>query len=120
MLLLQALVVAPLAFLSGHFVVPSARLDDSDVALFGAGALNAVFFLTAFELQRRAGPVGIGQLGNVIIIAALLIGVAVFGESYPPAALLAAAVVLAGVTLVNRNGTNEPVPLAVKIKERTS
>ena len=98
LLAVQAAVLTPWALVAGEFEAPSAQ----DMALIGAGALTAVFYLGAFELQRRGGPVVVGQLGYVITVASLAIGALAFGERYPLSMLAAAVVVLAGVTLVNR------------------
>jgi drug/metabolite transporter (DMT)-like permease len=102
LLALQALVLMPLALAAGEFETPSALLRAQDVALIGAGVLTAAFFLGAFELQRRGGPVVVSQLGYVITVASLAIGALVFGERYPLTMLAAVALVFAGVTLVNR------------------
>lgn len=102
MLALQAAVVVPLALLAGDFGAPRGWEDPGDRALWGAGLLTAVFYLSAFELQRRAGPVVVGQLGYVITVASLAIGAAVFGERHAPLALASIVLVLGGVMLVQR------------------
>lgn len=102
LLLTQAMVFVPAAALLGELRLPTAGLEAVDLALLGAGALTTAFYLTAFELQRRAGPVVVGQLGYVITVASLLLGAWVFGER--PGAATAAAVLLvfAGVLVVQR------------------
>lgn len=102
MLVLQAIVLVPVAVAVDAFEAPRALFRPSDLALLGAGALTAAFYLGAFELQKRGGPVVVGQLGFVMTVASLAIGVAAFGERYPLTAFAAVAVVLAGVALVNR------------------
>lgn len=104
MLGVQAAFVVPLALLLGVFEAPSPPAGRDDVALLGAGTLTSLFYLTAFELQRRAGPVLVGQLGYVITAASLLIGALVFDERYPAFAWLAIATVLAGPLLVHHGG----------------
>lgn len=99
MVWLQALFLVPLAAARGELRVP-AGLEAGDAALAGAGALTAVFYLGAFELQRRGGPLVVGQLGYVIAVASLAIGFVAFGERYSAATLGAVAAVLAGVALV--------------------
>lgn len=110
MLGLQALVVVPLAIALGVFRWPLGLRHDGDVALLSGGALTAVFYLSAFELQRRAGPVVVGQLGYVITAASLAIGVLVFGERYGFGAVVAATLILAGLALVNRQPAQESKP----------
>ncbi len=102
LLVLQAAVLVPVTVVSGDFAAPGAAFRPEDFALLGAGALTAIFYLSAFELQKRAGPVVVGQLGYVITVASLIIGAVVFGERFPPSAFAAIGVVLLGVTLVNR------------------
>jgi drug/metabolite transporter (DMT)-like permease len=104
---LQAVVVVPLALATGDFVLPLPVESRGDLALLGGGLLTAGFHLGAFELQRRAGPVVVGQLGYVITAVSLLIGVLVFGERYGAASLLAVATVFAGIVLVHR-GAGRP------------
>jgi drug/metabolite transporter (DMT)-like permease len=110
MLSLQALAVVPLAIALGAFRWPLGLRHDGDLALLGGGALTAVFYLSAFELQRRAGPVVVGQLGYVITAASLAIGVLVFGERYGLGAVAAASLILAGLALVNRRPAQESHP----------
>lgn len=98
----QALALVPIAIATGEFVAPRALLRAHDIALLGAGALTAAFYLGAFELQKRGGPVVVGQLGYVITVATLLIGMLAFGERHAPATFAAVAVVFIGVALVNR------------------
>jgi drug/metabolite transporter (DMT)-like permease len=110
MLALQAVVVVPLALATGAFRWPLALEHEGDLALLGGGALTAVFYLSAFELQRRAGPVIVGQLGYVITAVSLAIGVLVFGERYGASAFVAVALILAGLALVNRHRPQESTP----------
>ncbi len=102
MLSLQSLVIVPLALATGHFDMPLPLAGFGDAALLGGGLLTVGFYLGAFELQRRAGPVVVGQLGYVITAASLVIGAVVFGERYPLSAWLAIAVVVIGLVLVNQ------------------
>jgi drug/metabolite transporter (DMT)-like permease len=114
MLSLQAGAIVPLALATGHFEWPLPVGGLGDMTLLGGGLLTTIFYLGAFELQRRAGPVVVGQLGYVITAASLLIGAAVFGERYPLTAWLAIAAVVGGLALVNR--TQPGTPLA-SVKE---
>jgi drug/metabolite transporter (DMT)-like permease len=102
LLLTQALVFVPLAALSGQLWLPGTALETVDLALIGAGLLTTAFYLTAFELQRRAGPVVVGQLGYVITVASLLLGAWVFGERPGVATAAAVLLVFAGVLMVQR------------------
>jgi drug/metabolite transporter (DMT)-like permease len=108
LLVLQALFLVPAAVMSGQFVVPSLALHAADAPLLTAGALTTGFYLGAFELQRRGGPVVVGQLGYVITIASLAIGMVLFDERHTLGTVVAVAAVLAGVALVNRRPAAAP------------
>lgn len=113
MLLTQAALLVPVALWFGQLPLPdvwSLSWTRADGALLGAGLLTATFYLSAFELQRRAGPVVVGQLGYVITAASLLLGMVLFGERHGLAALLAIGLVLAGVMLVQRAGPAAGAP----------
>jgi drug/metabolite transporter (DMT)-like permease len=116
MLSLQASVIVPLALAMGHFEWPLPVEGPGDMTLLGGGLLTTIFYLGAFELQRRAGPVVVGQLGYVITAASLLIGAVVFGERYPLTAWLAMAAVVVGLALVNRT---QPVTCRAPVQEAT-
>lgn len=61
-----------------------------------------MFYLGAFELQKRGGAVVAGQMGYVITVASLALSDLVFGERYPLTDILVVALVMAGGMLVNR------------------
>lgn len=94
---IQCLLVVPVAAATSGLALPSAGLP----AVLGAGALMGTFYLTAFELQRRAGPVLVGQMGNVISLASLALGALWLGETYEPLTLAGAGIVIAGVAMVS-------------------
>lgn len=105
MLLTQAALLVPAALWFDQLPLPdlsSPSWAGVDGALLGAGLSTATFYLSAFELQRRAGPVVVGQLGYVITAASLLLGMLVFGERPGMAAGVAISLVFAGVMLVQR------------------
>jgi len=102
LLAIQAAVLVPLSVALDDFEVPRGLSQAQDLGLVGAGVLTAAYYLGAFELQKRGGAVIVGQLGYVITVASLALGMLVFGERYPLTTFLAIPVVIAGVMLVNR------------------
>lgn len=70
--------------------------------------MTATFYAGAFELQRRGGAVVTGQLGYVITLASLAIGVLVFGERVPPSTWIGAGLAILGVLLVLGGGPQGP------------
>ena len=104
MLCIQAFVLTPVAIGFGQFPAPSPDDAGSRIALAGAALFAAVFYLGAFELQKRGGPVMVGQLGQVIALASLVIGATLFHEVYSPATFFAVSLVLLGAVLVTGAG----------------
>lgn len=100
----QAILVLPLAAAYGVIAVPGMGAAASDLPLWATGAMTAAFYLGAFELQRRAGAVVTGQLGYVITLASLAIGVFLVGEPISAATWGGAFLAVAGVLLVLRGG----------------
>lgn len=103
----QAVLVVPVAVAVGAWTWPTAAAGTGEVALWAVGGMTAAFYLGAFELQRRGGAVVTGQLGYVITLASLAIGVLVFGESHPATTWMGAVIAVAGVLLVLRAGPRQ-------------
>ncbi len=111
MLALQAALLVPVAIWSGQLSVPASLHAPKDLALLGGGIMMAVFYLGAFQMQLLAGPVLVGQLGSVITLASLAIGVGLLGEQYSAWTLPAVATVLVGIWLAGRpTGPRDRVP----------
>jgi drug/metabolite transporter (DMT)-like permease len=139
MLGVQTFVLVPVAAALGDFAPPSGFRSAGDIALWGTTAMMTLFYCGAFELQRRAGPVLTGQLGPVITVASIAIGVLFFDERYPASAFGAIAVVFAGVAVVTlgaasaargagpmrvtkprRRSAADPAPTAVPVRAAPS
>lgn len=75
---------------------------DIDWVLPVAGVFACLSFIPYFELQRVAGPVYLSQIGYVMAAVSLAIGTFVFGEHYGLLVWIAAAIIVAGILLVNR------------------
>ncbi|MCE2746968.1 MAG: DMT family transporter [Burkholderiales bacterium] len=65
--------------------------------------LSGVFYLISFELQRRTTPVFVGQLGYVIALCSLLIGIVFFKEIPSLWVWLGAALIAVGVYWVSNS-----------------
>lgn len=112
LLLLQCLVGIPVAAIAFGLSIPSNAAATGIPAVLAAGLLMAAFYMTAFELQRRAGPVLVGQLGNVISVASLAIGAVWLGERYESSTLVGAVIVVSGVLLVTWSRRDAGPPVA--------
>ncbi len=75
-------------------------------------ALTALGYLGYFELQRRTSPVFISQLGYVITLAGLGIGVWILDEPVRLAVWAGVLIVLLGVFLANRREA-KPAPASI-------
>ena len=67
--------------------------------LAGQLAASTIMFLTFFRLQEVGGPTYLSQIGYVAAAVGLLIGVTVFGETYPWSVWTGAGVIAAGIVL---------------------
>lgn len=104
MLATQAVLIGPFAFVAGAIPRPTLEPSAVNVVLIGIALLSSAFYLSAFELQRRAGPVFISQLGYVISLGTLAIGIFAFGERPSAWVWLSVLAMLGGIALVTRAG----------------
>lgn len=103
MLIVLAATIIPLALANGGVALPSGDFETADLALLGAAAGTTAFYLTAFELQKRGGPVVTSQLGYVISVASLVLGMVFFAERPSAWVWFALGAVLAGIYVVQRS-----------------
>lgn len=95
------------------FLLPALLVVDRDFNPFtasaaGAGAMLAAALIYAvtlslfFEIIRRAGPVYWSQIGYISVVSGIVWGILVFGERHNVGIWLGAALMCAGLALVNR------------------
>jgi drug/metabolite transporter (DMT)-like permease len=101
MLLAQCLVVLPVAVVYGDFYLPSFSLRTVDLVLLLIGPVAAAAYSAIFLLQRQTGPVYLSQLGYVITVVGMLLGMVFFGEQYSSDITLVIAYIVVGLVLVN-------------------
>lgn len=109
MLLVQVVALAPAVVLTDSLVLPGTAFTLLDRTLLALAAFASAAYAGLFVLQRRGGPLVVSQLGYVITVATLVIGIALLGERYSNWVWLAVALVFLGVYLVNRTART-PVP----------
>lgn len=68
---------------------------------FSTGIANLLYVITI----RRVGPVFMSNVGNLAPFWSILVGAVAFGEALPATTFFALAILLAGVWLVQRQGT---------------
>lgn len=79
--------------------------DAAAATLAGVAAvagLTAAFYLTAFDMQRRTSPSFVAQMGYVISLGALVIGVVFLDERPSGWVWLSAVLVMAGIVVATR------------------
>ncbi|MDX2220672.1 MAG: DMT family transporter [Burkholderiales bacterium] len=79
--------------------VPSTAL----AGIAAVALLTTAFYLTAFEMQRRTSPSFVAQMGYVISLGALAIGVVFLDETPSAWVWLAAGLVMAGIAVATRS-----------------
>lgn len=100
----QLLLIAPFAVATGAIPRPTSEPSAVNIVLIGIALLSSAFYLSAFEWQRRAGPVFISQLGYVISLGTLAIGVLALGERPSAWVWLSVLAMTGGIVLVTRAG----------------
>lgn len=98
-----ALGLLPLALATGLYVpfVSEGGGGPHDLALLGHVAISALAYILFFEILRRAGAVVMSQTGYVSTLAGIGWGMLIFGERHGPWVAVAAALILAGLAMVN-------------------
>ncbi|HEX4856036.1 MAG TPA: DMT family transporter, partial [Limnobacter sp.] len=85
------------------FQQPEAWPVQASALVAGLALASGAFYLISFELQRRTSPVFVGQLGYVIALCSLLIGIVFFDERPSLWVWTGAALIALGVYWVSSN-----------------
>lgn len=94
-----AVMVAPVMWALGQgFMIT--QLGAPQAALIGSAALHALLYATFVWMAARAGAVFATQTGYIVTAAGLVWASMLLGERLSPMLIIAAAVMLAGVALV--------------------
>lgn len=89
----------PAVAATGTWMVPG-RLDGSAVYLFAMTLMHLGAYGGFVWLIRRAGPVFAAQVGYVVTLAGVMMGIAVFAESHSHWVWLSLVLMLGGLALV--------------------
>jgi len=100
-MLAAALLMGVLGLVDGSFHPAWARLDDSAAILLAYGVSTVAAFLLFYAIVAAAGAVYLGQVGYLVTLSGIGWGMLLFGERHGAGLWLAAAIVFAGVALVN-------------------
>jgi drug/metabolite transporter (DMT)-like permease len=115
MLVTQGLVIVLATLATGSEVLPAIDGSRTGAAIAALGILSTVFYTTAFELQRRVAPVFISQMGYVISVGSLLIGMVFLGERPSIWIWVAVVAIAAGIAMVVHSPS---APLPAKARDR--
>lgn len=97
------LMVLPLTAASGVWV-DLAALGPAEQALIAASVLHVVAYLGLVWLIAQAGPIFAAQIGYIVTLSGVILGIVLLGESHAAFVWLALALMLAGVALVQPRG----------------
>ncbi|HEX4916683.1 MAG TPA: DMT family transporter [Limnobacter sp.] len=104
----SGLLLTQLLLLTPPFIASGAELPppQSWPVVAGAALGSGLFYLLAFKLQQRTTPVYVGQLGYVIALCSMLLGIAMFDEQISAWLWLGASLIAVGVVLVSVQSSN--------------
>jgi drug/metabolite transporter (DMT)-like permease len=98
--LVGAVMVLPLALLSGQFIDPRGPWGRPDLALMASSCVHAVVYTSYVWLVGRAGSVFAAQVSYIVTVAGVGWAMVLLGERYSGGVWLAMLFLLAGVFLV--------------------
>ena len=96
-----AIMLVPAMFLFSHEYVFPGQNTWADIAILGAAAITCLMYITFLVIVKAAGPVFFSQFNYVIVVAGLLWGILLKGESYGLNVWLSAALMLCGVAFLS-------------------
>jgi drug/metabolite transporter (DMT)-like permease len=100
MLLVAALVLAPVVIATHSFVPLSWPLGGVELAIIGMAAINVVAYGLFIYLVTSAGPVFASQMAYVVTLSGIVWGIAIFGEQHSLWIWAALAAMMAALILV--------------------
>ena len=95
-----AIMLLPAMFLFSHEYVFPGPDSWADFAILGAAAITCLMYVTFLVIVKAAGPVFFSQFNYVIVVAGLIWGILLKGESYSLNVWLSAALMLCGVAFL--------------------
>jgi len=98
----SALILLPIAVISGNFYLPWPPFAAADYAVMAHMVSASLGSLLFFEIIRMAGPVFLSQVGYIVTLTGLMWGVALFGERHSEWIWAAMGVIFIGLALVTK------------------
>lgn len=101
MLLAAGTSLAPFLVILDVMYLPALPAGAAEIGVFGQIAISSVAYFVLFELLRLAGPVFMSFTGYIVTLTGIGWGVLLFGERHSAWVWAAAALIFAGLALVN-------------------
>lgn len=108
MMLAAAALQLPLMLAAGQAYAPLPPFGAPEAAIAVQVAVSATAYIVFFHLVKLAGPVYFSQVGYIVTLTGILWGMLLFDERLAPSVYLAAAVIFAGLALVNLSKPRRP------------
>ena len=102
MLIAGGLLTTPILAIAGIPFAPESWRGETQLLLAAQTLVFGLTYALYFILQKLAGPVYLSQIGSVAAVVGAAIAVLALGEPAGQGLLVAAALILLGVVLVNR------------------
>jgi drug/metabolite transporter (DMT)-like permease len=98
--LISAVIMAPVAYASGHLFVPAFPFGTLEWTVLGLGLITAFAYSTYVMLIKMAGPVFASQTGYVVTLAGVFWGIWLFDETHSSWVWGSLVMMMIGLTLV--------------------
>ena len=98
--LFAALIMLPVAILTGQMFLPAFPLGTVEWTVIGLGLINAVAYTTFVMVIGLAGPVFASQTGYVVTLAGVVWGIILFGETHSAWVWASVGMMMLGLALV--------------------
>ncbi len=110
LLLAASVVLFPIMLIVGQpYAIPGPNLGG-DIALIYAVLLNLVIWIIFLEVVRLSGPVFFSQFNYLVVLAGFGFGILFFGERPSLYMIGAAALMFAGLAMINWRPKKKPAP----------
>lgn len=97
----SSLLLLPAMLATGAWM-PLPPFGAAEWATAAQAGATGVAYILLLALQRAGGPVYLSQVGYVVALTGILLGIALYGETLESSIWLAVGLLFAGVALVNR------------------
>jgi drug/metabolite transporter (DMT)-like permease len=109
MLSVQGILLLPIAVLSDQFQIPQLNSESVNMVALLLMLMAGLSYFSSFFLLRIAGPVYLSQMGYVITVVTVCLGIIFFDEQYRLEDWMAMALIFVGLLMVSsQSNTSQP------------